>query len=390
MYPGLSDLLNDIFGTNFSVSFPPMFGTMVALSFILGAWIMKLELKRKESLGILSTFTRKTLVGKAATLSELASNALFGFFLGFKLVYIFIHSDEFFADPPSAILSSKGNLVAGILVAVLFAFLKYYEKKKAMLEVPKIVEETVHPYQAVPEITMAAAIGGLLGAKIFHIFEYWGDFIHDPFGMFFSGSGMTMYGGLILGTITTVWYARSIGISGLNMSDTAAPALMLSYGTGRIGCQLSGDGDWGIVNTLSKPDIISFLPDWVWKFKYPHNVIGECIPIPGCEGKYCYELAEAVFPTPLYESVACILLFFLIWAVRKRTMIPGMIFFFYLILNGIERFLVESIRVNSRYHIADFSFTQAQLISTLLFLTGLTGMLFLYRRSKRSRSDLKR
>jgi prolipoprotein diacylglyceryl transferase len=384
MYPGLSDLLNDLFGTNFSVSFPPMFGTMVALSFLLGAWIMKLEMKRKEGLGLVNTFTRKTMQGEPASLSELIWNGVFGFLLGFKLAYIFLNSDEFFSDPPATILSLKGNSWFGLVVAAVFIFLKYREKQKLKLATPKLLEETVHPYQAIPELTMAAALGGLLGAKLFHIFEYWGDFLHDPLGMFFSGSGMTMYGGLIVGAITTILYARTLGISALNMCDTAAPALMLSYGTGRIGCQLSGDGDWGIVNTADMPGWLSFLPEWTWKFTYPHNVISEGIPIPGCEGRYCYELAEAVFPTPLYESVACILLFFLMWSVRKRIMIPGMMFSLYLILNGIERFLVESIRVNSKYHIGDFAFTQAQMISTLLFLTGLFGMIYLYRCHKKT------
>lgn len=340
---------------------------------------MKLELKRKEKLGLVKPFTRKILVGKKASFSELAWNGLFGFIIGFKLIYIFLNSEQFFADPPAFILSTKGSLWAGLLFGAIFVFLKYREKQKAELQSPKIVEETVHPYQAVPELTMAAAVGGLLGAKIFHIFEYWGDFMADPIGLFFSGSGLTMYGGLIIGSITTIWYARSIGISALNMCDTAAPALMLSYGTGRIGCQLSGDGDWGIVNNAAKPDWLSFLPDWAWSFNYPHNVISEGVPIPGCEGRYCYELAEAVFPTPLYESVACILLFFVLWAVRKKTIIPGILFSLYLILNGIERFLIESIRVNSKYHIGDFAFTQAQLISTLLFTIGLIGIIYLRR-----------
>ncbi len=384
MYPGLSDLFNDLFGTNFTVSFPPMFGTMVALSFLLGAWIMKLELKRKESLGLLNPFSRKILTGKPASPSELIGNGIFGFILGFKLFFIILNSSDFFSDPPGSILSLKGNWWGGILVAAIFIYLKYREKAKARLAQPKLTGEVVHPYQAVPEITMAAALGGLLGAKIFHIFEYWSEFMADPLGMFFSGSGLTMYGGLIVGAITTILYARSIGISALNMCDTAAPALMLSYGTGRIGCQLSGDGDWGIVNSLTKPDWMSFLPDWIWKFNYPHNVISEGIPIPGCEGRYCYQLAEAVFPTPLYESVACILLFFVLWSVRKRFLIPGVIFSLYLILNGIERFLIESIRVNSRYHIGDFSFTQAQLISTLLFLTGIIGIWYLNRKKSNS------
>ncbi len=387
MYPGLSDLLNDLLGTNFSVSFPPMFGTMVALSFLLGAWIMKLELKRKETLGLVKPFTRKSLVGKPATAGDLFWNGIFGFVIGFKLIYIFLNSSEFFADPPASILSLKGNFPGGILFAALFIFLKYREKQKEKLAQPKIIEETIHPYQAVPELTMAAAIGGLVGAKLFHIFEYWSDFMSDPIGMFFSGSGLTMYGGLILGTITTLWYARSIGISALNMCDTAAPALMLSYGTGRIGCQLSGDGDWGIVNTAPQPQWMSFLPEWTWKFNYPHNVIGEGVQIPGCEGRYCYQLAETVFPTPFYESVACIFLFFVLWSFRKRINIPGVIFFLYLIFNGIERFLVESIRVNSKYHIGDFAFTQAQLISTLLFITGVVGIIYLKNRHSLSRNQ---
>jgi len=380
MYPGFSDLLNDLFGTNFSVSFPPMFGTMVALSFLLSAWIMKLELKRKEKLGLVSPHIRKTLIGKPASFGELFWNGLFGFFLGYKGVYVFLNSSEFFSDPPSVILSTKGNTVAGLAVAALFAFLKYREKNKAKLENPKMQEEVIRPYQTVPELTMAAALGGLFGAKIFHILEYWGDFLQDPAGMFFSGSGLTMYGGLIVGTFTTIWYARSVGISPLIMCDTAAPALMLGYGTGRIGCQLSGDGDWGIVNNSPMPDWMSFLPEWVWKFKYPHNVIGEGLPIPGCEGRYCYELAEAVFPTPLYESVVCILLFFVLWSIRKRISVPGVIFFLYLVMNGVERFLIESIRVNSKYHVGSFSFTQAQLISTLLIITGIIGIIYLNKR----------
>ncbi len=385
MYPGLTDLFNDLFGTTFRVSFPPMFGTLVAISFLLAAWVIRMELKRKESEGLLKTFKRSIVTGKPASFSELFWNGLFGFLIGFKLVYIFQNSQEFFSDPPSVLLSSKGNFLAGVLTAALFVYLKYREKKKLQKEKPQVLEEIVHPYQAVPEITMAAALGGLVGAKLFHVFEYWSDFLADPAGMLFSGSGLTMYGGLIVGSITTIWYARSIGIPALQMCDAAAPALMLSYGTGRMGCQLSGDGDWGIVNNLPKPDWIAFLPDWFWKFKYPHNVIGEGVPIPGCEGRYCYELAEAVFPTPLYESIACILLFFVLWSLRKHIKTAGTIFFLYLILNGIERFAIESIRVNSKYHLAGLSFSQAQLISLLLILAGITGIVYLKKNSRSKR-----
>ena len=96
------------------------------------------------------------------------------------------------------------------------------------------------------------------------------------------------------------------------MCDVAAPGLMLSYGIGRIGCHLSGDGDWGIENVLSKPNWFIF-PDWMWAYTYPHNVIGEGVHIEGCVGKHCSELIPPVFPTPFYEAVACFILFFVLF-----------------------------------------------------------------------------
>ncbi|HNP98642.1 MAG TPA: prolipoprotein diacylglyceryl transferase [Bacteroidia bacterium] len=386
MYPGLSDLINDFFGTHFSVSFPPTFGTLVAISFLLAAWTLKIELKRKEKLGLIFPEKQTMLIGQPASAMDLISNGIFGFILGFKLVYIFAESNQFFSDPPGILLSTKGNFPGAIAGAALFVYLKYREKNKEKLPEPKIQEITVSPFQRVPEFTMAAAFGGLLGAKIFHIFEYWSDFMADPVGMFFSGSGLTMYGGLIVGAIATIWYGKKHGVPMLQLSDAAAPGLMLAYGTGRIGCQLAGDGDWGIINMAPKPGWMSFLPDWFWSFKYPHNVISEGVQIPGCEGRHCFELMHGVYPTPLYESIACILLFFLLWWMRKKTSIPGMIFSFYLLFNGIERFLIESIRVNSKYHVAGIEFTQAQLISLLLIVTGLAGI-FILRSRRKLKSD---
>lgn len=386
MYPGITDLLNDLLGTHFTVSFPPSFGTLVAISFLLAAWTLKIELKRKEELGYISSFTRQLKVGEPASLSELFWNGLFGFILGFKIIYITINSSEFFSNPPGVLLSGKGNWLAGIVAAGLFVYLKYKEKQKEKLPVPKFVEERIHPYLLVPELTMAAAFGGLLGAKIFHIFEYWSDFTADPIGMFFSGSGLTMYGGLIVGAITTIWYGKRQHIPVLHLCDAAAPGLMLAYGTGRLGCQLAGDGDWGIINMAPKPGWMSFLPDWFWSFKYPHNVINDGVRIPDCTGKYCFELAHGVFPTPLYESIACIGLFFVLWVLRKRISLPGLLFSVFLIFNGVERFLIESIRVNSKYHVAGIDFTQAQLISLLLILTGIVGLLYFRRSASKTRN----
>jgi prolipoprotein diacylglyceryltransferase len=155
---------------------------------------------------------------------------------------------------------------------------------------------------------------------------------------------------------------------------------MLAYGVGRLGCQLAGDGDWGINNVSPKPGIMSFLPDWFWSYRYPHNVNNEGIPIPGCIGNHCNELAIGVFPTPLYESIACILLFFVLWSMRKKIKVPGVLFSVYLLLNGIERFFIELIRVNSKSSFGGIEYSQAQLISSLLIVIGIAGIIILSRR----------
>src|SRR5690606_13982566 len=94
------------------------------------------------------------------------------------------------------------------------------------------------------------------------------------------------------------------GIPWKQLADIGSLGMLVAYGVGRLGCHLSGDGDWGIVNNRDKP--FRWLPDWAWSFDFPHNVIHQGVPIPGCTGPYCYVLPEGVFPTSLYEST-CIL-----------------------------------------------------------------------------------
>ncbi|HAP00803.1 MAG TPA: diacylglyceryl transferase, partial [Bacteroidetes bacterium] len=165
--------------------------------------------------------------------------------------------------------------------------------------------------------------------------------------------------------------------------DVMAPVLIAGYGVGRIGCQVAGDGDWGIENTAPKPALLSFLPDWMWSYTYPHNVNSEGIPIADCVGKHCNQLAIPVFPTPFYETVMCLFIFALLWFLRKRISIPGLLFSIYLILNGMERFLIEQIRVNDRYHFLGLSPTQAEIIALLLVITGIAGCIWTIKRSRK-------
>ncbi|MBK5271219.1 MAG: prolipoprotein diacylglyceryl transferase, partial [Bacteroidia bacterium] len=194
--------------------------------------------------------------------------------------------------------------------------------------------------------------------------------------------GLTFYGGLICASLAIWWYAKKHKIGFWHLNDAAAPTLMLAYSLGRIGCQVSGDGDWGIENVKSKP--FSWLPDWMWSYTFPHNVNEAGIKIPGCtEAKYCNELPVGVFPTSFYEIVICFILFLLILSLRKKFKVPGTLFAFYLVLNGVERFFIEKIRVNVRLDIFGFHPTQAEVISSLLFLTGIILWMFLNRRARR-------
>jgi len=382
VYPTLSDLLNDLFGIHVQLPIQT-FGFLVALSFLAAAATLSLELKRKERAGLLSATTRQVWTGKPASIGELSFSAFIGFIIGYKLLFFALNYSELVADPQGSLLSTKGNLWGGILFGAGSAWLKFREKEKLKKPKPELTTETVYPSDLVSNFTMVAAIAGILGAKVFHNLEYLDSFYKDPVGELLSFSGLTMYGGLIVASVAVIWYGIKNKVPPLHLCDAAAPGLMLAYGTGRIGCQLSGDGDWGIVNTAPKPSALGWLPDWAWSFNYPHNVVNEGIPIQGCEGRHCFMLEQGVFPTPLYESVACILLFFVLWYFRKKISAPGLLFSLYLLLNGIERFLIEQIRVNSKYHVGGIAFTQAQLISVILVILGLVGIWYFHRRHQK-------
>jgi prolipoprotein diacylglyceryl transferase len=376
MYPTFSDLLYDLIGIQIPLPIQ-MFGLMVAISFLVGNYIIGLELKRKYAEGLLSTHTTTVIEGLPVTKMELLSNAIFGFIIGFKLFFLIGNYAQFTANPQAALLSLDGSFWGGIISAIAMAYWAYYEKNSKKLDQPISKTLTVYPYQVMGNLTILAAVFGILGAKLFHNLENFDTFLADPIGSLLSFSGLTFYGGLICGITAAIWYARSKNIKTIHLLDAAAPGIMIAYGIGRLGCQLSGDGDWGIVNTAAKPSWISFLPDWVWSFKFPHNVISDGVPIPGCVGRHCMELPLPVYPTSLYEAIIAITLFFVLWAMRKSIKIPGLLFTIYLMMNGMERFFIEKIRINNIIQFAGFEFTQAELIASIIFLLGLTGFVYL-------------
>lgn len=385
MYPNLYFAFKDLFGVEWPfLRFVNSFGFFVAIAFILSAIVLAAELKRKSSEGLLQPKEMQVMVGQPATAGELLLNFLLGFLLGYKIIALFIMDSSATEDPQAFIFSTIGSWPAGILLGLLFAGLKWYEKNKQKLPKPEKRTIRIWPQDRVGEITILALVFGLLGAKLFDIFENWSDFLKHPSSYLLSPSGLTFYGGLIFAAIAIWVYARKHNIGFWHLNDAAAPTLMLAYGLGRIGCQVAGDGDWGIVNTSPKP--FNWLPDWMWAYNYPNNVNEAGVPIPGCVGKYCNELNPPVYPTPFYEIVVCLLLFGLLWSLRKKLRTPGTLFALYLMLNGLERFFIEKIRVNSRLNIFGFQPTQAEVISTLLFLSGLILWIVLKRKESAVKS----
>ena len=427
MYPNLYYAFKDLFGVEWTgLRFINSFGFFVALAFIAAAYVLTLELKRKERDGLLHAEDVKIMVGRPASVSELLVNFLLGFLLGFKILGLFLSDSTVKNDPQQFIFSSEGSWPAGLLLGLLFAGLKWREKNKQKLSKPEERTIRIWPHDRVGDLVIYAALFGFLGAKLFHNFENWEEFVKNPIEALLSFSGLTFYGGLILAALAIFWYARKHGIGLRHLCDAAAPALILAYAIGRIGCQVAGDGDWGILNSayVTTPDskveladsnrvnsvlqansayytsqfgisnpvdaphiavkAPSWLPDWTLAYSYPHNVLGEGAKIDGCTDQYCSHLPVPVFPTAFYETVACSLLFLLLWSLRTRLSIPGTMFAVYLIVNGIERFLIEKIRVNTKYNIFGWHPTQAEVISSLLVITGI--LLFFYFRKKHSRS----
>lgn len=407
MYPDFQYLLQSLTGAPMPewLSILKTFGFLVALSFMGAAWATSQELRRKEKQGLLQPEYQEMVTGKKLSAAELIFSVVAGFLLGFKIGGAFGHLGTISPDPMGYLLSGNGNILLGVLGAAALGVWKYLENKKQQLPEPVVKRVKIYPHDLITEIVVVAAIGGLAGAKLFNAFETWDDFVKNPIQNLTSSSGLTFLGGLIMATICFYYYTRRHGIPFRYMCDAAAPGIMLAYGIGRLGCQLSGDGDWGIYNSAYVTDgegklraatatdqhyilqmtggadhaffaAPSWLPRWLVGMNYPHNVGHEGIPIPGCTGDYCSVLPVSVFPTPVYEAITCIILFFVLWALRKRLTRTLQMFGAYLVLAGVERFFVELIRVNYKYDLGFIHPTQAEILSVALVITGSCLLLF--------------
>ncbi|MBI4522702.1 MAG: prolipoprotein diacylglyceryl transferase [Deltaproteobacteria bacterium] len=207
-----------------------------------------------------------------------------------------------------------------------------------------------------PEIAssmvVGAAVGGLIGARLLFILEEWKSFIGAPLEFLWSGSGFSWHGGLLGGALAVSWVVRRSAIPWLKAADISAPALALAYGIGRIGCFLAGDATWGKVS------------DVPWAMAFPNAIAGWFHPLTGIP----YPPGVRVHPTQIYEFIQSLIVFGILWPFRKRTYPDGAIFWLYLILSGLMRFIVEFWRVNP---VVGLGMTEYQWISLVLIAVGL-------------------
>jgi phosphatidylglycerol:prolipoprotein diacylglycerol transferase len=239
--------------------------------------------------------------------------------------------------------------------------------------------EPVSPSALIWTLMLMAAVLGIVGSKLFYFFEEWDRFVANPVGVAFSPDGLTFYGGLICAGVAIAYYVRRKGLPLGRVADAIAPTLILGYGIGRIGCYLAGDGDWGRCSDLA--DKPGWLPAFLWSERFPRSILDTdavTFNVTRRLDPTCVPGVEGVYPTMLWEFAAGVLLFAGLWAVRKHPFRAGWLFSLYLVFTGVERFLVEFVRVNPDVT-GDLS--QAQLISVVLCVAGLVGLALTTRRA---------
>ncbi len=191
----------------------------------------------------------------------------------------------------------------------------------------------------------------IIGAKIFHIFENFEEFISAPSAMIFSGAGLSVYGGFVLSFIASIVVIKKNNEGVLKIFDTTSPSMALGYAIGRLGCHASGDGCYGIPT------------DSFFGMAYPNGIV---------------PITVNVFPAPLFESFASLIFFLILMRLRKSGFKTGTLFFTYLIMNGLARFSIEFIRLNP---VTTIGLTQAQIIAICFIFCGIAGFIYINKKS---------
>ena len=233
-------------------------------------------------------------------------------------------------------LGTYGLMVAVGLICAFFILRADFARRRVSADAEAIIGIT--------------GLAGLAGSRLYHLLESPAEFFADPWPQLFSTMGFAFVGAVIGGFIALLLLARRFRIAPLLMLDVASPAAALGYGIGRIGCLISGDGDYGIPTSLP------------WGMSFPNGIV---------------PTTERVHPTPIYEFLVALVIFWILWRLGARglkTHEPnGIVFAAYLVLTGIARFLVEIIRINPRsfYWLTKYGLSNAQAASVVSVVAGI-------------------
>src|SRR5271156_6220378 len=226
-------------------------------------------------------------------------------------------------------------------------------------------------------IVITAAVMGLIGSRLYAVLDDLPTYLADPKTIIFSGSGFVFYGGMIGGIfgayLVSRWYKIGFGVT----MDMCACALAIGQAIGRIGCQLAGDGDWGLPSTMP------------WAMAYPRAIVGwNSETVLKLDERYQlvsgYFPGVRVHPAPIYETILYVGVFIILWSMRKTSRPPGRIMYWYLLLGGAARFLVEFVRINPRVF---YMFSEAQLIGFAMMVIGGIGLILTREKDQTARDQ---
>ena len=210
------------------------------------------------------------------------------------------------------------------------------------------------------DIVFAAAVGGIIGSRIYFLLENFEQFLNDPIGMIFSGGGLVFLGGLLGGFLAVTYVIKKNNLRWGIFADLVAPLLILGYAIGRVGCLLVGD-DYGLPTHLA------------WGIEFPNGITPSTYRI--FQTQYPWvDLSDftpgvlKVHPTQIYETLIGLGIFYYLYQKRTSVKVAGSLFFTYLVMAGAERFMIEFLRINQKYL---FGLSGAQVISLIMISIGL-------------------
>jgi phosphatidylglycerol---prolipoprotein diacylglyceryl transferase len=366
MYPDLSYILADFFESPIDnwASIFKTYGTLLVITFLICSYLLRYELKKQSESGKIPKIKISTSIRAFENLLIIILVTL----IGYKVVYLYFNINEF-NNFKEIVISVEGN-IWGAFLFFIFSLLVLYRYEN---ETKK--NEYIDFYKLTYGLSLVIIIFSLVGMKVIGILEC--DVQGKSFISLLNECGTAFYGGLLGGLLGGFIFCKFYNFPFSYLLDSIAPVMMFGYSFGRVACHLSGDGCWGVENHFTKPIWLK-IPNWLWAYNYPHNVINCGIKIKYFEGKYAMVLDNPVYPTSLYEAIYAFGAFYVILRLRAIITKPYHLFITFIMLLAFERFIIGFIRNSSKYTFLGLHLSQAQYIS--LFFLCVLPFYIIYRR----------